>query len=117
MITTLHDHLITGGDWPPELGRRDVQDATLAVCTCGRVRSPHSVYHLKPTNVPPANRLSGRTRRSRMTADRRQYADRAARMRAREPEVSPGWACNVCLGAMKTMLGITRDELDRRLGQ
>ena len=116
MIRTLHDHLLEGGDWPDEIERRDAQGHALAVCTCGRVRSPHSVYHLKPSNVPVADRIPGKVRRSRMRIDRRRYAEAAAKMGAREPEVSPAWACNACLGAMRIELGVTESELDRKLG-
>lgn len=116
MIRTLHDHLIEGGAWPGEIAKVERHGVASAVCTCGRVRSPRSIYHLKPRNVAMSERLPGRIRRSRMSPDRLAYAAKVAAARAREPEMSPEWACNVCLDAMRVTLGLTPAEMDRRLG-
>lgn len=117
MIRTLYDAITAGEEWPMEIGKKiDVHGNELAVCICGRVCSVHSIYHVVPDNIPVSDRLPGRSRRGRMTTDRKRYAERAAGVRVREPEISPSYICNVCLGAICATLNITQTELDRKIG-
>ena len=99
MTQTLHDHLLMGGEWPPELERIEKNGFTVARCTCGRVSGPTNFYYLKDGAVK--DRLSGRVRRSRMRREVKRYAEQAAKQRLREPEVSPSWVCGWCVGAMR----------------
>lgn len=96
-------------EWPLEVDRTTRNGVVLPICTCGRVRSPASMMIITRSGI------SGRVRRSRMTPDRREYAEQTARARIREPEFRPQVACASCVGAMLRETGITRSEFDRRM--
>lgn len=110
---TLRDHVDDGGEWPLEIEPiRTHPEAPVAHarCVCGRVHTMECFVDLKA--VPVAERVPGRVRRDRV----RGGPSLSASPRARFPEASPRFLCGVCTSAIRRELGITHQELKRKVG-